>query len=69
VKDSITADHESKIRNLERELTAYTQSVVPPELTIPKTEYDRLDQELHSTRKRLDGMMTEVNSPESKTIY
>jgi hypothetical protein len=57
VKDSITADLESQIRNLERELSAKS---MPIEITVPKIEYDKLDQELQSTRKRVDGLMIEV---------
>ncbi len=57
MKDSITADLEGQIRNLERELSAKN---MPIEITVPKVEYDKLDQELQSTQKRVEGLMIEV---------
>ncbi len=61
VKDSITADLEAQIRNLERELTANIHPIIPVESTVSKIEYEKLDQELNSARKQFDGLMIEVN--------
>jgi hypothetical protein len=64
VKDSITADLESQIRNLQREVTSNNYPVIPippMESTVSKIEYEKLNQEFQSTRKRLDGIMSEVN--------
>ncbi|CAF4420440.1 unnamed protein product, partial [Rotaria magnacalcarata] len=63
VKDSITADLEGQIRNLQRELTSNSYPTIPVqpiESTIPKIEYEKLDQELHATKKRLDGVVAEL---------
>ncbi|CAF4308321.1 unnamed protein product [Rotaria sp. Silwood2] len=61
VKDTITADLEAQIRNLDRQLTANNHPIIPIESTVSKIEYEKLDQELNSTRKRLDVIMTEIN--------
>lgn len=63
MKDSITADLETQIRNLQREITAHnypTLPLTPIESTVSRIEYEKLDQELHFTKKRLDGISTEV---------
>lgn len=36
--------------------------IKPIELTVPRFEYEKLDQELQATRKRLDGVTAEVNN-------
>jgi hypothetical protein len=61
VKDAITADLETQIRNLERQVTPNNHSIIPMESTVSKIEYEKLDGEFYSTRKRLDGIMVEVN--------
>lgn len=38
-----------------------TIPIQPIETTVSKSEYEKLDQELHATKKRLDGIMSEVN--------
>ena len=63
VKDSVTADLEAQIRNLQRELTAHSHPVLPltpVESTVSRIEYEKLDQDFHFTKKRLDGLSTEV---------
>ncbi|CAF3647727.1 unnamed protein product [Rotaria sp. Silwood1] len=62
VKDTITADLEAQIRNLERQLTANNQLIIPTEPTVLKVEYEKLDQELNSTRKRLDTIIAEIKA-------
>jgi hypothetical protein len=59
VKDSITADLEAQIRNLQREILPKIP-IQPAEPTVSKIEYGKLDKELQSTRKRLDGIQAEV---------
>jgi hypothetical protein len=49
-------------------LAANTHPIVPIEPTVPKIEYEKLDLELYSTRKRLDGLMIEVNRITIKII-
>ena len=69
VKDSINTDLETQIRNLQRELTAANYPVLPiqpVESTVPKVDYDKLDQELQSTRKRLDITAMEVRTDSSR---
>ena len=61
MKDSVAADLEAQIRNLERELSAKSLPIIPIEITVPKIEYDKLDYEFQSTRKRFDGLTIEVN--------
>ncbi|CAF4434302.1 unnamed protein product, partial [Adineta steineri] len=68
VKDSITADLEGQIRNLEREITSNnypTIPIQPIESTVSKAEYEKLDQELNSTKKRMDGLLSEIKMKES----
>ncbi|CAM2700904.1 unnamed protein product [Rotaria socialis] len=68
VKDSITADLEGQIRNLQRELTSNSYPTIPVqpiESTVPKIEYEKLDQELHSTKKRLDGVVAELKAKDA----
>ena len=60
MKDSITTDLEAQIRHLERELADKTLPIIPIEITVPKIEYEKLDQEFQSIRKRYDGVMFEV---------
>ncbi len=65
MKDSINADLEAQIRNLQREITSNNYPIIPiqpTESTVSKIEYEKLDQEFHSTKKRLDGMITDVNA-------
>ncbi len=65
MKDSINADLEAQIRNLQREITSNNYPnipIQPTESTVSKIEYEKLDQEFHSTKKRLDGMTTDVNA-------
>ncbi len=63
MKDSITADLETQVRNLQREVTANNYPIIPiqpVESTVSRVEYEKLDQELISMKKRLDGTTTEV---------
>ncbi len=61
MKDATIADLEATIDNLERQLTINNHPVIPIESTVSKFEYEKLEQELHITRKQLDEMMSEVN--------
>ncbi|CAF0922423.1 unnamed protein product [Adineta ricciae] len=68
VKDSITTDLEEQIRNLQREISSNntaTLPIQPIESTVSKVEYEKLDQELHSTRKRLDGLVSELKTKDA----
>ncbi|CAF4105177.1 unnamed protein product, partial [Rotaria sordida] len=65
VKDSMTADLESQIRNLERQLTVNNHLTIPIEPTVSKVDYEKLDQELNLTRKRLDGILTEIKTKDA----
>ncbi|CAF4784013.1 unnamed protein product, partial [Rotaria sp. Silwood1] len=68
VKDTITADLEVQIRNLQRELTSNNYPIIPiqpVESTVSKIEYEKLDQELHSTKKRLDGITAELKTKDA----
>lgn len=60
MKDSITTDLETQIRNLQREVSSTSYPIVPIEPTIAKIEYDKLDQELHLTRKKLENLGNDV---------
>ncbi|CAF0725433.1 unnamed protein product [Rotaria sordida] len=63
VKDAITTDLDVQIRNLQRELSSNNYPIIPiqpVESTVSKIEYEKLDQELHSIKKRLDGITAEV---------
>jgi hypothetical protein len=60
VKDSITADLEAQIRNLQREVTTNNYPPKPVESTVSRIEYEKVDQELISTKKRFEGITTEV---------
>ena len=69
MKDSVTTDLEEQIRNLQREISSNNTSALPIqpiESSVSKVEYEKLDQELHSTRKRLDGLVSEVKLDERK---
>ena len=57
LKDSKSADLEEQIRHLQRELA---EKSIPIEPTVPRIEYEKLDQEYQSLRKRLDGLTIEV---------
>ncbi|CAF3637328.1 unnamed protein product, partial [Rotaria sp. Silwood2] len=37
----------------------------PVESTVPKIEYEKLDQELHLTKKRLDGITAELKTKDA----
>lgn len=63
MKDNINADLETQIRNLQREVNAANyppMPIVPVESTVSKFEYEKLDSELHSVRKRLETTTAEV---------
>ena len=65
MKDSINSDLELQVRNLQREITANNQSIgsiQPIESTVSRTDYERVEQELHLVRKRLDAAMVEVKN-------
>ena len=52
------------MRNLQRELAATNAAAIPSlpvEPTVLKSDYDKLDQELRVTRKRLDDTTADVN--------
>lgn len=64
MKDSINADLETQIRNLQREITTLSQPVIsvpPVESMVPKIDFERTDQELQLVRRRLDSTIAEVN--------
>ena len=58
MKDSLTADLEEQLRHFERELAERSLPIAP---SVPKIDYERLDQEHQLLRKRLDGLTVEVN--------
>ena len=60
----MTAELETQVRNLQRELAANNvpaPPLPPVEPTVLKSDYDKLDQELRATRKRLDDTTADVN--------
>ncbi|CAF4259382.1 unnamed protein product, partial [Adineta steineri] len=61
VKDTIIADLQVKIHNVEQQSIINNHPVAPIELTVSRIEYEKLNQELYLTRKQLDETMIEVN--------
>lgn len=57
LKDSINTDLDEQIRHLHRELA---DKSIPIEPSVPRIEYEKLDQEHQLLRKRLDGLTVEV---------
>ena len=64
VKDAMTADFEAQIRNLERELALKS---IPPEPSVPKLVYEKLEEDLRITRRQIDGLTIEVTQRSIKS--
>ncbi|UJR13437.1 hypothetical protein I4U23_000451 [Adineta vaga] len=56
VKDTNIADLQVKIQGLERPI------LLPSEPTVPKTEYEKLNNELQTTRKQIESLMNEIQT-------
>ncbi|CAF3693774.1 unnamed protein product [Adineta steineri] len=65
VKDTIIADLQVKIHNVEQQFIINNHPVTPIELTVSRIEYEKLNQELHITRKQLDETMTEIKTTDT----
>lgn len=66
VKDTVTADFEAHIRNLERELALKS---IPPEPSVPKLVYEKLEEDLRITRKQIEGLTIEVAQRSIKSSF
>jgi len=66
VKDAMTADFEAQIRNLERELALKS---IPPEPSVPKLVYEKLEEDLRITRRQIDGLTIEVTQRSIKSSF